>query len=106
MLFERKKICPVCHELVAVWQGNPDKYGDKAEWNWHRFIRLKYCCDECRNIIKGQSTRLSNKRRRAERREQATVLLDVVSAYRERVRLLEQENRMSRKRIAELEQLL
>ena len=100
---ERKKICPVCHGLVAVWQGDEAKYGDKAVWNWYQFIRMKYDCDECRAIMKGQSTRISNARRREERREQATVLLDVVGAYRERVRLLEQENRLSRERIAELE---
>ena len=93
----RIKHCPVCGELVAVYQGDPDKYGDKAVWNYYQFIRLKYDCDECRDMMKGQSTRLSNKRRRAERREQRTALLDVVSAYREEIRL-------SRQRIAELEQ--
>lgn len=100
---ERKKLCPVCGGLVAVWQGDPDKYGDRAIWNYYQFIRLKYCCDECRELMKSQSTRLSNKRRRKERREQATVLLDVVAAYRERVGLLERENRATRQRIAELE---
>ena len=92
----RIKHCPVCGELVAVYQGDPDKYGDKAVWNYYQFIRLKYDCNECRDMMKGQSTRLSNKRRRAERREQRTALLDVLDAYREEVRL-------SRQRIAELE---
>lgn len=103
---ERMKYCPVCGDLVAVYQGSRDKYGDRAEWNWNRFIRLKYCCDECRAIMKGQSTRCSNRRRRKERREQATVLLDIVGAYRERLKLLEQENRLSKQRIAQLENLL
>ena len=93
----RIKHCPVCGELVAVYQGDPDKYGDKAVWNYYQFIRLKYDCDECREMMKGQSTRLSNKRRRAERRNERTALLDVLGAYREEIRL-------SRQRIAELEQ--
>lgn len=101
-MLEKKKLCPVCGELAAVLDGNPDKYGDKAV-PWNTFIRVKYCGDECRQIMKSQSTRCSNKRRRRERREQATALLDVVGAYRERVCLLEQENRLSRRRIAELE---
>lgn len=101
-MLERKKYCPVCGELAAVLDGDPDKYGDKAV-PWNTFIRVKYDCDECRAIMKGQSTRLSNKRRRREKAEQRDVLLDVVGAYRERVRLLEQENRLSRERIAELE---
>ena len=92
----RIKHCPVCGELVAVYQGSPDKYGDKAVWNYFRFIRLKYDCDECRDMMKGQSTRLSNRRRRAERRDERTALLDVLDAFREEVRL-------SRQRIAELE---
>lgn len=95
-VMERKKYCPVCHGLVAVYQGDVSKYGDRAEWNWNRFIRLKYDCDECRAIMKGQSTRLSNTRRRKERREQSTVLLDIVEAYR-------QESRLLRERIDELE---
>lgn len=101
-MLERKKFCPVCGGLAAVLDGNPNEYGDKAV-PWNTFIRVKYDCNECRAIMKGQSTRLSNKRRRKERREQATVLLDVVSAYRERVALLERENRLSRQRVAELE---
>ena len=32
---ERIKHCPVCGELVAVYQGDPDKYGDKAVWNYY-----------------------------------------------------------------------
>ena len=103
-MLERKKYCPVCGELVAVYQGDPDKYGDRAEWNWNRYIRLRYDCDECRKLMKGQSTRVSNRRRRAERRDERTTLLDIVAAYRERVGLLEQENRATRQRIAELEQ--
>ena len=102
-MLERKKYCPVCGELVAVYQGDPDKYGSKAVWNYYQFIRLKYDCDECRDMMKSQSTRLSNKRRRAERRDERTTLLDIVAAYRERVSLLERENRATRQRIAELE---
>ena len=101
-MLERKKYCPVCGELAAVLDGNPDKYGEKAV-PWNTFIATKYDCDECRNIMKSQSTRLSNKRRRREWREQRTTLLDVVGAYRERVALLERENRATRQRIAELE---
>ena len=74
----RVKKCPVCGELVAFYQGDPDKYGEKAVWNYYQSIRLKYDCDECWDMMKGQSTRLSNKRRRAERREQRTALLDVL----------------------------
>ena len=87
-----------------------DKYGDKAEWNWNRYIRLRYDCDECRKLMKGQSTKVSNRRRRAERRDERTTLLDIVDAYRqetilsrERAATLEKENRLSRQRIAELE---
>ena len=99
----RVKKCPVCGELVAVYQGSPDKYGDRAEWNYFRFIRLKYDCDECRDMMNAQSKRVSNRRRKRERRDERTTLLDIVAAYRERVGLLEQENRATRQRIAELE---
>ena len=47
----RIKHCPVCGELVAVYQGDEGKYGDKAVWNYYQFIRLKYDCDECREMI-------------------------------------------------------
>lgn len=99
----RVKKCPVCGELVAVYQGDPDKYGDKAVWNYYQFIRLKYDCDECRDMMKGQSVRLAVKRFRERRKEQRTALLDIAGAYRERACLLEQENRATRQRIAELE---
>ena len=109
-MFEKRKFCPVCGELVAVYQGDPDKYGDRAEWNWHRFIRLKYDCQECRDMMNAQSKRNSGKRCRAQWREQRRTLLDVVDAYRqetilsrERAATLEKENRLSRQRIAELE---
>ena len=95
----------MCGELAAVLDGDPDKYGDKAV-PWNTFIRVKYDCDECRAIMKGQSTRLSNKRRRKEGRDERTTLLDALEAYRERVTLLERENRLSRQRIAELEKKL
>lgn len=108
-MLERKKYCPVCGELAAVLDGDPDKYGEKAV-PWNTFIRVKYDCDECRNIMKGQSTRLSNKRRRREKsayREAAFEAVDAlqeeVKRSRERVALLEQENRAVRQRIAELE---
>lgn len=100
---ERIKKCPVCGELVAVWQGDPAKYGDRAEWNWNRFIRLKYCCDECRELMNGQSVRLAVKRFRKKEREQRAVLIDVVEAYREELRVSREEARLSRERIAELE---
>lgn len=99
----RIKHCPVCGELVAVYQGDEGKYGDKAVWNYYQFIRLKYDCQECRDIMSGQSKRLSNKRRRAERRDERTALLDIVQAYREEVRASREEVRLSRQRIAELE---
>lgn len=92
----RVKKCPVCGELVAVYQGDPDKYGDKAVWNYYQFIRLKYDCDECRDMMKGQSNRNADRRYRDRRRNERTALLDVVSAYREEIKL-------SRQRIAELE---
>lgn len=92
----RMKKCPVCGELVAVYQGDPDKYGDKAVWNYYQFIRLKYDCDECRDMMKGQSNRNADKRYRDRRRDERATLLDVVGVYREEVRL-------SRQRIAELE---
>ena len=95
-MIERKKFCPVCGELVAVWQGDEAKYGDKAVWNWYQFIRMKYDCDECRNIIKGQSNRLADKRYRENRKKERNVLLDVVEAYRA-------EAQASRRCVAELE---
>ena len=93
---ERKKYCPVCHGLAAVYQGDPDKYGDKAVWNYYQFIRLKYCCQECRDIMSGQQKRISNRRRKKERKQEREAIFDVLDAYREEVRL-------SRQRIAELE---
>ena len=108
-MFERVKYCPVCGAVAAVLDGDPDKYGDKA-MSWNRFIATKYDCDECRRLMKSQSTRLSGKRCRAQWREQRRTLLDVVDAYRqetilsrERVGALKKEIRLSRKRIAELE---
>ena len=101
-MFERVKKCPVCGEVAAVLDGNPDKYGDKA-MGWNRFIATKYDCDECRKLMKSQSTRLSGKRCRAQWREQRTSLLDVLEAYREEVRASREEVRLSRQRIAVLE---
>lgn len=98
----RKKYCPVCGELAAVLDGDPAKYGDKAV-PWNTFIRIKYDCDECRGMMKRQSKRLSGKRCRKRDRDERETLLDVVGAYRERVALLERENRATRQRIAELE---
>ena len=93
----RIKHCPVCGELVAVYQGDPDKYGDKAVWNYYQFIRLKYDCDECRDMMSGQSKRVSNRRRKRERKQEREAIFDVLNAYREEIKL-------SRQRIAELEQ--
>ena len=106
---ERKKICPVCHGLAAVLDGNPEKYGDKA-MSWNRFIATKYCSDECRNIMNGQSRRLADKRYRERRRKYREAALDAVDALREEVkvsreeaRVAREEVRLSRARIAELE---
>lgn len=99
----RVKHCPVCGELVAVYQGDPDKYGDKAVWNYYQFIRMKYDCDECREMMKGQSNHNADQRYRERRREQRTALLDLVGLYREQARVAREEIRLSRKRIAELE---
>ena len=93
----RVKKCPVCGELVAVYQGDPDKYGDKAVWNYYQFIRLKYDCDECRDMMSAQSKRVSNRRRKRERKQEREAIFDVLNAYKEEVKL-------SRQRIAELEQ--
>ena len=108
-MFERVKYCPVCGEVSAVLDGNPDKYGDKA-MGWNRFIATKYDCAECRKLMKSQSTRLSGKRTRAQWREQRRTVFDALDLYRdeiklskERVALLERENRAARQRIAELE---
>lgn len=108
-MLERKKYCPVCGQLAAVLDGNPDKYGELA-MPWNRFIAVKYDCDECRKLMKAQSTRLSGKRCRKRWREERATVLDVLEAYRneasaskERVGLLERENRAARARIAELE---
>lgn len=92
---ERKKFCPVCGELAAVLDGNPEKYGKKAV-PWHTFIRVKYDCDECRDIMNRQSKRLSDKRCRRRRRECREAAFEAIDVLREEVRL-------SRKRIAELE---
>lgn len=94
-MLERKKFCPVCGGLTAVLNGNPEKYGEKAV-GWNRFIALKYCSDECREIVSGQSKRLSNRRRRREKKAYRDALLEAVDVLREEVRV-------SRKRIAELE---
>lgn len=105
---KRKKFCPVCGELVAVYQGDPDKYGDRAIWNYYQFIRLKYDCDECRDMMKNQSVRLAVKRFRTRERERRAAFVDVVEAYREETRLsneraglLERENRTLRQRLSE-----
>jgi len=99
----RVKKCPVCGELVAVYQGDPDKYGDKAVWNYYQFIRLKYDCQECRDMMKGQSNRNADRRYRERGREQRMALLDLVGLYREQARVAREETRLSRQRIAELE---
>ena len=106
---ERKKICPVCHGLAAVLDGNPEKYGDRA-MGWHRFIATKYCSDECRDIMNGQSRRLADKRYRERRKKQREAALDAIDALREEVRVSREETRLSREearlareRIAELE---
>lgn len=99
----------MCGELAAVLDGDPTKYGDKA-LQWHAFIRKKYCCDECRDIINGQNRRIADKRYRARRRQLTETALDAINALkaeakasRERESLLERENRAARQRIAELE---
>ena len=102
---ERKKICPVCHGLAAVLDGDPEKYGDRA-MDYHRFIATKYCCQECRDIMSGQQKRLSNMYRKRDRREYQRTALDAINALKERVSLLERENRASRQYIAELEKKL
>ena len=99
---ERKKFCPVCGGLTAVLNGNPERYGDKAV-GWNRFIALKYCSDECRDIMKRQDTLLSNRRRRRERKAYRDTLMDAVDVLREEVRVSREETRLSRERIAELE---
>ena len=99
---ERKKICPVCHGLAAVLDGDPEKYGDRA-MGWHRFIATKYCSDECRDIMTGQSNRLAAKRFRKRRREYQEATLDAIDALREEVRVSREEARLARERIAELE---
>lgn len=108
-MLERKKYCPVCHGLAAVLDGDPEKYGDKAV-GWHSFIRVKYCCDECRDIINGQNRRIADKRYRERRKTFRETALDAIGALqaeakasRERERLSERENRLLRQRIAELE---
>ena len=108
-MLERKKICPVCHGLAAVLDGNPEKYGDRA-MGWHRFIATKYCSDECRDIMNGQSRYLADKRYRERRKKQREAALDAidalreeVKAYREEARLSREEARLARERIAELE---
>ena len=106
---ERKKYCPVCHDVAAVLDGDPEKYGDRA-MGWNRFIATKYCCDECREIMNGQAHRKAVRSFRKRRREQREVAFDAIDALRaevkvskERESLLERENRLSRQRIAELE---
>lgn len=108
-MLERKKYCSVCGGLAAVLNGDPAKYGDKAV-GWHSFIRVKYCCDECRDIINKQSKRISNSRCRKRSRAYQEAALDAINALkaeakaaRERESLLERENRAARVRIAELE---
>lgn len=104
---ERKKICPVCHGLAAVLDGDPEKYGDRA-MGYHRFIATKYCCQECRDIMNGQNKRISNRRRKRERRESQRIAVDAINALkaevkatRERVDLLERENRELRRKLSE-----
>lgn len=108
-MLERKKFCPVCGGLAAVLDGNPGKYGDKSV-SWNAFIRVKYCSDECRELMKRQDTLLSNRKRRRERKAYRDALMDAVDALREEVRVSREEvrvsreeTRLSRNRIAELE---
>lgn len=101
-MIERKKLCPVCGGLVAVLNGNPEKYGEKSV-GWNRYIALKYCSDECRKIMSDQSKRLSNKRRRQEAKEYRNMALDAVDVLRKEVEAYRQEEVLLRKRIAELE---
>lgn len=114
--FERKKYCPVCHGLAAVLDGDPEKYGSKAV-GWHSFIRKKYCCDECRDIVNGQNRRLADKRYRARKRQWTEAALDAIDALKAEVKasrereslletencLLKRENRDRQQRISELE---
>ena len=99
---ERKKICPVCHGIAAVLDGDPEKYGDKA-MGWHRFIATKYCSDECRDIMTGQANRLAAQRFRERRKKQREAALDAVDALREEARIAREETRLAYERIAELE---
>ena len=101
-MFERKKFCPVCGGLAAVLDGNPEKYGEKSV-PWNTFIRVKYCSDECRELMKSQGTLFSNRKRRREKKAYRDTLMDAVDALREEVRVSREETRLSRKRIAELE---
>ena len=101
-MLEREKICPVCHGLAAVLDGNPEKYGDRA-MGWHRFIATKYCSDECRDIMTGQANRLAAKRFRERRRKYREAALDAVDALREEARIAREETRLAYERIAELE---
>ena len=103
---KRKKYCPVCHGLAAVLDGDPEKYGDRA-MGYHRFIATKYCCQECRDIMNGQNKRISNRRRKRERRESQRIAVDAINALkaevkatRERVDLLERENRELRRKLS------
>lgn len=71
-----------------MWEGDPAKYGDKIETNWHRYIALKYCCPEHAAITTAQSRYNSNKRRRRERREERGTLTDLLMGYREETKQL------------------
>ncbi len=101
-MINRKKFCPVCGNLAAVLDGNPEIYGEKAV-PWNTFIRVKYCGDECREIMKRQSQRLSNKRRRRERKAYRDAFLEAMDTLREEVRVSREETRLLLERIAELE---
>ena len=101
-MLERKKICPVSHAVAAVLDGDPEKYGDKA-MGWNRFIATKYCSDECRDIMNGQSRYLADKRFRERRKQQREAALDAIDALREEVRVSREETRLAYERIAELE---
>lgn len=97
-MFERKKLCPVCHEVAAVLDGDPVKYGDKA-MPWNRFIATKYCCDECRAIMNGQSHRIAVKRFREQSRKRREAALEAVDVLREEIRVSREEARTSREEV-------
>lgn len=94
-MLEQKKFCPVCGELAAVLEGDPEKYGDRA-MDYHRFIATKYCCQECRDIMNRQAKYLSGKRCRGRDKECRKAAFDVIDT-------LQREADLSRAYIAKLE---